>query len=108
MLSDRFYWPHDIIIDAICLFWRKLCNAYGCGRVFCLRLLLICFLMRRRLLCAFLLGLLKINGMSYAGACCLVVTVTIAIVIGVSWIVQNKIYKYLCKFVNRIVEKLEK
>ncbi len=58
--------------------------------------------------CAFLLGLLKINGMSYAGACCLVVTVTIAIVIGVSWIVQNKIYKYLCKFVNRIVEKLEK
>jgi len=46
--------------------------------------------------------------MSYAGACCLVVIVTIAIVIGVSWIVQNKIYKYLCKFVNRIVEKLEK
>ena len=87
---------------------EKLIRCIRLQKSYCLRHLLICSLMRRRLLCAFLLGLLKINGMSYAGACCLVVTVTIAIVIGVSWIVQNKIYKYLCKFVNRIVEKLEK
>ena len=86
---------------------EKLIRCIRLQKSSCLRHLLICSLMRRRLLCAFLLGLFKINGMSYAGACCLVVIVTIAIVIGVSWIVQNKIYKYLCKFVNRIVEVLD-